>query len=102
SLERLRVAAGRDLAICLLARQPDLDVIGLCRGKPHVSRAQQHRAKGQLQLLQHLLSVCREGLQLRVRGVRSGQFHELDLVELMLANEAAYVLSVRPGFTSET
>ena len=40
-LERHRVAAGRDLAVGLLARQPDLDVVGLRGGESHVAGAQQ-------------------------------------------------------------
>ena len=46
---RLKIAAdgnGGDLAIAVLARQPDLDVIGLLRGKPHVAGAERNHAIG--------------------------------------------------------
>src|SRR5215831_1444375 len=36
-LKRLAVAARRDLSILVLARQPDLDVVGLSRGETDVA-----------------------------------------------------------------
>ena len=64
-LERLGVAAGRDLAIRLLARQPHLDVVGLRRREAHVAGAQQHRAVRQLEPLQHFLGVRASALRAR-------------------------------------
>src|SRR6185369_11976043 len=52
------VGAARDLAIAALARQPDLDVVGLARGRAHVATAQHDGAKGNLQAPQHLLGTA--------------------------------------------
>jgi hypothetical protein len=51
------VRAGADLAVGVLRRQPDLEVIGLGRAEAHVAAAQQH-AVGQAELLQHRLGVA--------------------------------------------
>ena len=100
-LKRLGVAAGRNLAIRLLARQPHLDVVRLRRRESHVAGAEQHRAIRQLEPLQHFLRVRRQRLELLVGLLRRRQLHELDLVELMLADQAAHVLAVRAGFAAE-
>ena len=58
---RLEIAAhraGRDLAIGVLAGQPDLDVVGLLRGEAHVAGAQHHGAVGEPEALQHLLGAA--------------------------------------------
>src|SRR5579862_1609335 len=52
-LEVSAVRAGADLAVHALARQPDLDVVGLARREAHVAGAQQHGAERDLQPLQH-------------------------------------------------
>jgi hypothetical protein len=52
---RLEVAAdraGRDLAVGVLARQPDLDVVGLPRAEAHVAGAEHDGAVGQAQRLE--------------------------------------------------
>ena len=100
-LERFRVAAGRNLAIGVLARQPHLDVVRLRRGESHVAGAQLHRAVRQLETLEHFFRVQRQRFELVVRLLRRRQLDELDFVELVLANQSADVLAVRSGFASE-
>ena len=71
---RLEVAAdraGRNLAVHVLARQPDLDVVGLLRGKAHVAGAQRDDAVMQVEPLQHLLGAGEHALVL-VRAICSG------------------------------
>src|ERR1700732_4940103 len=48
---RLEIAAdgnGRNFAVAVLPRQPDLDVIGFLRGKAHLAGAKGHDAVGEL------------------------------------------------------
>ena len=56
---------------------------------------------GQLEELQDLLGVAGELLQGVVAGLRGGQLHQLDLVELVLADQAADVLAVGAGLGAE-
>ena len=58
-LEVLAVRARRDLAVRLLPRQPDLDVVGLGGGEAHVAGRQHDHAVRQAEPLQHLLGVAR-------------------------------------------
>ena len=100
-LERLGVAAGRDLPVFLLARQPDLDVVGLGRREPHVAGAEDDRAIREPQPLQHRLGVDGQRLEHLVRLLRPRVGHQLHLVELVLADESAYVRAVGAGFAAE-
>src|SRR4051812_13178478 len=59
-LEVLAVAARGDLAIRLLARQPDLEVVGLRRREADVAGGEADDAIGQLEDLQHALGVTGE------------------------------------------
>ncbi len=52
----------------------------------------------QIQALQYLFGMVREQLELGQRLLRRGEAHELDLVELMLADQATHVAAVRAGF----
>jgi hypothetical protein len=56
----------------------------------------------QAEALQHLLGVAREQLEGGHGVLRLHQPHELDLVELVLANEPAHVLAVAARFGAET
>ena len=100
-LERLGIAAGRDLAVGLLARQPDLDIVCLCGREPHVSGTQQHRPVRQLEPLQDLFGVGGQRLQLLVRLIGRGELDELDLVELMLPDQSANIGSVGSRFAAK-
>src|SRR3569623_554845 len=84
-LEVAAVRAGRDFAIGVLRRQPDLQVVGLARREAHVAGAQQHDAIGQLQTLQHLLGAGHHAQVLGLGLLRRGDRGRLDLGVLVLA-----------------
>ena len=100
-LELLAVRAGRDLAVCALTREPDLEIVGLGRGEPEVSRRKRDDAIRELEPLQDLLRVRREPLECLVGAFGLGDLRQLHLVELMLADEAADVLAVGARFAPE-
>jgi hypothetical protein len=100
-LEGLAVAAGADLAVGALPRQPDLEVIGLGGAEAHVAGAQRHHAVGQLQRLQHGLGVAHHLFQCGVAVLGVGYLHHLDLVELVLADHAARVAPGAAGLGAE-
>ena len=93
-LEALAIAAGGDLAVLALARQPDLQVVGLGAAEADIARAQRHDAVRQPEPLQHLAGVAGQFLQRRVGIPRPDHVHQLDLVELVLPDHAARVLAV--------
>src|SRR5205807_7685106 len=66
-LERLEVAARRDLAIRALTGKPNLDVVRLCRGEAGVSGAQRDHAVRQLELAQDGFGMSRQFLVRLVR-----------------------------------
>src|SRR5215472_3175604 len=92
-LELAAVGAARNLAIGILAGQPDLDVIGLARGKTHVAGAEQHHPIGETETLQNLFGAGGHALVLLAGAVGMRDRDQLDLVELVLADHAARVLA---------
>src|SRR6516164_9379208 len=56
---------------------------------------------GEVQSLQYLLCVCDQRLQLGIRVLWPCEFHQLDLVELVLPENAADVFSVRARLAAE-
>src|SRR5262245_18614705 len=63
-LELAAIRATGDLAIGVLARQPDLDVVGLLRREAHVAGAQRDHAIRQAEALQHFLRASGHALVL--------------------------------------
>mmetsp|Transcript_1075 Transcript_1075/g.1642 ORF Transcript_1075/g.1642 Transcript_1075/m.1642 type:complete len:501 (-) Transcript_1075:722-2224(-) len=100
-LEGAHVRAGADLAVGVLRRQPDLQVIGLDRAKAHVARAQQHRAVRQAELLQDGLGVAGHLVERRHAVLGMLDADHLDLVELVLADHAAGVAAGRARLRAE-
>src|SRR3990172_9597788 len=92
-LEVLAVRHRRDLAEGVLPRTPHLDVVRLRGGEPHVAGAEQRHAVVQPQPAEHLARVVEHLLVLRVALLRLRDLHQLHLVELVLADEAAGVLA---------
>ena len=56
----------------------------------------------ELQTLEHFFGVAGQKLELFERLLRLDEAHELDLVELMLADQPAHVFAVRTGFAAKT
>src|SRR6201987_877685 len=56
-LVRLEIRARRNLAIQLLTRQPDFNIVRLRRRWPHVARAQRHRSVMQPEFLQNFFGM---------------------------------------------
>src|SRR2546426_507551 len=83
-LEILEVGAGGDLPEGLLAREPDLQIVRLGRGKAHVASGQADHPVVQSQTLQDRLGVACERFQLVVGALRPSELHDLHLVELVL------------------
>src|SRR5439155_22195000 len=100
-LEGLEVRAGRNLLILAARGKPDFQVIGLGRAETQIGRTQRHHAVGQVQSLEDYARVAREGFELVIRLLGQGELHQLDLLELVLADDAARVLAVGAGFAAK-
>mgnify|MGYP002137765444 CR=1 FL=1 len=100
-LEGTEVGAGRNLAVGVLRRQPDFQIVGLGGGETHVAGAQHDATIGQFQRFEDGFGVAGQ-LFVRSGGVVGmDDLHQLDLVELMLADHAAHVAAARTGFGTE-
>ena len=95
-LEVEEVGAGGDLAVGVLPRQPDLDIVGLGRREAEIATAEVDDPVRQLEKLQHLFGITEQGLEFVPGILRTGELDQLDLLELMLANQAAGILAVGP------
>src|SRR5690606_29110625 len=101
-LEVAAVGAGRNLAVLVLARHPDFQVVGLGRAKAHVTGAQRQHAIRQLARLQHLLGAAGQ-LSQRLEGPgRLDDLYHLELVELVLTDHAAGIAPGGAGLAAET
>src|SRR5690606_10274715 len=100
-LEIFEVRARRDLAIRVLTGQPHLEVVRLRRRKAQIAGAQRDDAIVQTETLQHALGVLAQRLELAVARFGLAELHELDLVELMLADQAARVATTGTGLGAE-
>ena len=100
-LEVAHARAGADLAVGVLARHPDFQIVGFGAAKTHVAGAEHNDAVGQLQQLQDLFGVAGQLLQRLEALVGGDDLHHLHLVELMLANKASGVFAAGSGFGAE-
>lgn len=92
-LEVEEVGARGNFAVPVGFGQPDLDVVSRGAGEADISRTQADDMVGQAQDLQGLLGVVRQAVQLFPGLLRFCEFDQLDLVELVLADEAARILA---------
>jgi hypothetical protein len=93
--------AARHLEPAADARRPYLEVVRLRIGEAEVAAGQQQHAVAQAEPLQHGLRVRRQLVERRAARVRPLEPHQLDLVELVHAQDAARVLAVRAGLAPE-
>src|SRR5216683_1381035 len=100
-LKRFAVGAGRNFAEFVARGQPNFDVVCFGRSKPHVAGAKQHGAIVQSQFLKYGFRISCKRLVLLVAFLRMGELEELNFLELMLAENAAGVLSGGASFGAE-
>src|SRR5687768_14759850 len=101
-LKILIVAAGRNLAIRILPREPDLEIVALRRAETHVTCRVDHNAICNLQTFKDLFCVGYQRFQFIAGLFGKRELHELYLIKLMLAEDAADVLAIGAGFAAET
>src|SRR6185295_4498548 len=97
---RLKVpeeGAARDLAIRVLPREPDLEIVAFAGVRTDVPRAKLHGAVVEPEPHEDLLRVASQELELAQALAVFHEADELHLVELVLADEAARVLAVAAG-----
>ena len=100
-LEIAEVRTGRNFTISLLGRQPDFDIEGPCRGEADIGRTKIDHPVRQLECLQDAFGVGKQLVQLGFRILRSNKFDQLDLVELVLANQATGITAMGAGLFAE-
>src|SRR5436190_3961735 len=100
-LKGFAVRAGRDFAKFIARGKPDFEVVGFRGGKTHFTGAEQNGAIVQAEFLENRFGVAYEGFVLFIAFFRMGELEELDLLELMLAEDAAGVFSSGAGFGAE-
>lgn len=96
-LEVAAVGAGADLLVGVVTRQPDFDVVGLTGREAQVAGAQANHAIRKAQLLQQVLGLGGHALELLVGLLRLNKLDHLDLVELVLANDARVSRPAEPA-----
>ena len=95
------VRARGDLAVLVLCGEPDLEVVRRRRREAHVARAELDDVVRQLEEAQDVFSRVDHRVELVPARLRLDEFDELDLVELVLANEAARVAASAAGLGAE-
>src|SRR5690349_15855261 len=93
-LKALEIAARRYLPIEVLAGKPDFEIIGLGCGKTHIAGAEQHTPIREVEPLQDCFRIASELLVLALGIFRPRELYQLDFLELMLPDDAAYVLTI--------
>ena len=100
-LVRLEVGDGRDLQPALLRGGPELEIVGDGGGEGQVPAAQAQDPVLQSELVHQRLHVGDHIVQGLVGILRLLHAHDLDLVELVQAVQAADILAVRTGLAAE-
>ena len=68
----------------------------------HVPGTEEHGLVREAEALQDVLGVAgQRGFEFIVARFRAGEFYQLDFLELVLADNSAYVAAVRAGFAAE-
>src|SRR6266576_42968 len=91
----------RNLAVQLLSRQPDFNIVSLRRRRSHVARTERHGAVMQTESLQDLFRVAGQLLVFFVRVFRMRKLHQFQFLKLMLPDNSPNVLPIRARFAAE-
>src|SRR5260221_5033343 len=101
-LERLAVRTRRNLPELPCGRKPYFDVVGFCGSEAHIAGAEQDGAVVKSELLQNGFRVADQRLVLLVACFGRRKFEEFHFLELLLALNAARVLSGCSCFAAKT
>jgi hypothetical protein len=93
-LEIFKIAARRYLPVKLLSRQPYLQVIRLGCRETKISGAKGNHSVRKLQPFQYFFSIFGELFKFIIRILRLTKLDQLNLIELMLADQASCILAI--------
>src|SRR5262249_14962854 len=96
------IRAARRLEKSILSRRPDFDVVRFGRAESQIAGAKLNHSVMQTEQLQYPFRVRSKRFKFFVRFLRRCDFHQLDFVELMHANETTRVAPGGPSFAPET
>ena len=102
SLEIPAIRDGANLAVSVLAREPNFDVISFTRAKTEVACAKLYDAIWEFEFLQDRLSAAQHILMLSLAIFRLADRDEFNLIKLMLADHAFGIFPRRARFRAET
>src|SRR6185312_7166188 len=100
-LKGVEIRAGGNFAVKTLPWQPDLQIVGLGGREAGVAGAEQDAPIGQFELFEDLFGVASELLVLLGGIFGARELDQLDLLELVLADDAAGVLAGGAGLGAE-
>ena len=100
-LEGFEVAARGDFQPRVVPRRPELQIVAFRRREGHVAVAQPQDAVVEAQAAQDVFGVGHQRFEFVVAGLGRHELDELDLVELVDADEPARVLARRARFAPE-
>src|SRR5262245_3775479 len=101
SLKIGKSRTGGNFPVALFGWKPDLQVIGLGRGKSKVTRAERHYAVRDFELIKDLLCACRQQFESLERLLRFHELDQLHFIELVVADEPLGVLSIGTRLPAE-
>src|SRR5260221_5215756 len=101
-LEILEIRAAGHFQITPLPGCPYFDVVGLCCTEAKIAGTEFDGLVVQSKDLQHLLGIYGQCLQLRIGSFRCRDLNQLDLIELVYANETAALFSGGSSLPSKT
>src|SRR5271156_1155675 len=101
-LETFKVRARRNLAKKILSRQPHFYIVSLGRGESYIAGAQRDHSIMQSEFLQHRLGIVSQLLQFIIRGLGTREFHQFNLLKLVLPDNSAHVLTIGTRFAAKT
>ena len=98
SLEGFAVRNRADFAIGVLSRNPNFQVISLCRTEAHFAGAKRNNTLRKSEFLQDAFSADNHFFKVLVTFFRFDDTNHFDFFELVLTDHSACVFTVRAGF----